>query len=86
MDINKLTHKSQEILQKTHDLAVSNQNQTIEPGHLVTLLGPSGCGKTTTLRMIAGLEILEKIEQIYRENPEALKNYKWKEVKPEVWS
>ena len=34
MDINKLTHKSQEILQKTHDLAVSNQNQTIEPGHL----------------------------------------------------
>jgi ABC-type Fe3+/spermidine/putrescine transport system ATPase subunit len=24
----------------------------------VTLLGPSGCGKTTTLRAIAGLEML----------------------------
>jgi iron(III) transport system ATP-binding protein len=30
----------------------------IEPGTLVTLLGPSGCGKTTTLRLIAGLEIV----------------------------
>ncbi|MCP4486707.1 MAG: ABC transporter ATP-binding protein [Gammaproteobacteria bacterium] len=31
---------------------------TIQSGELVTLLGPSGCGKTTTLRMIAGLELV----------------------------
>jgi iron(III) transport system ATP-binding protein len=38
--------------------AVKDISFKIEPGHLVTLLGPSGCGKTTTLRMIAGLEML----------------------------
>ena len=30
----------------------------IPPGTLATLLGPSGCGKTTTLRLIAGLEMV----------------------------
>ena len=39
-------------------LAVRNLNFSIEKGQLVTLLGPSGCGKTTTLRLIAGLEIV----------------------------
>jgi iron(III) transport system ATP-binding protein len=29
-------------------------------GELVSLLGPSGCGKTTTLRIIAGLERLDR--------------------------
>jgi multiple sugar transport system ATP-binding protein len=29
-------------------------------GEFVTLLGPSGCGKTTLLRMIAGLETIDK--------------------------
>jgi iron(III) transport system ATP-binding protein len=38
--------------------AVDDISFTIEPGTLVTLLGPSGCGKTTTLRLIAGLEIV----------------------------
>ncbi len=39
-------------------VAVSNVSFEVEAGHLVTLLGPSGCGKTTTLRMIAGLEMV----------------------------
>lgn len=38
--------------------AVDSVSLHIEAGTLVTLLGPSGCGKTTTLRMIAGLEMV----------------------------
>ncbi|TIL83571.1 MAG: ATP-binding cassette domain-containing protein, partial [Mesorhizobium sp.] len=38
--------------------AVNDISLFIEAGKLVTLLGPSGCGKTTTLRMIAGLEMV----------------------------
>ena len=38
--------------------AVRNLSVTIDHGKLVTLLGPSGCGKTTTLRLIAGLEMV----------------------------
>ena len=38
--------------------AVRDLSFTIEHGKLVTLLGPSGCGKTTTLRLIAGLEMV----------------------------
>jgi ABC-type sugar transport system ATPase subunit len=32
----------------------------IKNGEFVTLLGPSGCGKSTMLRMIAGLETIDK--------------------------
>ena len=39
-------------------VAVDNISLSVEAGTLVTLLGPSGCGKTTTLRMIAGLEMV----------------------------
>src|SRR5687767_9260528 len=39
-------------------VAVDDISFTIEPGTLCTLLGPSGCGKTTTLRLIAGLEMV----------------------------
>src|SRR5688500_19640330 len=38
--------------------AVDDISFSIERGTLVTLLGPSGCGKTTTLRLIAGLEMV----------------------------
>jgi len=38
--------------------AVDDISFSIEPGTLCTLLGPSGCGKTTTLRLIAGLEMV----------------------------
>ena len=41
-------------------VAVDNVSFEIEAGKLVTLLGPSGCGKTTTLRMIAGLEMVTR--------------------------
>jgi iron(III) transport system ATP-binding protein len=32
----------------------------IERGEFLSLLGPSGCGKTTTLRMVAGLERVDR--------------------------
>jgi iron(III) transport system ATP-binding protein len=41
-------------------VAVDDVSFEIEAGKLVTLLGPSGCGKTTTLRMIAGLEMVTR--------------------------
>lgn len=31
---------------------------SIDKGEFIVLVGPSGCGKTTTLRMIAGLEVM----------------------------
>jgi iron(III) transport system ATP-binding protein len=41
-------------------VAVNHVSFTIEPKQMVTLLGPSGCGKTSTLRLIAGLELVSE--------------------------
>jgi ABC-type sugar transport system ATPase subunit len=38
--------------------AVKDLNLTCQDGEFVALLGPSGCGKTTSLRMLAGLELI----------------------------
>jgi ABC-type Fe3+/spermidine/putrescine transport system ATPase subunit len=39
---------------------ISDLTLEIPSGEFVTLLGPSGCGKTTILRMIAGLETIDR--------------------------
>jgi len=41
-------------------VAVNNVDLEIEDLEFIVLVGPSGCGKTTTLRMVAGLETVDK--------------------------
>lgn len=40
--------------------SVDDLNLTINDGEFLVLVGPSGCGKSTTLRMLAGLEEVNK--------------------------
>ena len=40
--------------------AVKDLNLTCEDGEFLSLLGPSGCGKTSSLRMLAGLEVISE--------------------------
>jgi len=40
--------------------AIKDLSLDIRDGEFLVLLGPSGCGKTTTLRAIAGLEMLDR--------------------------
>jgi len=42
--------------------AVKNVTMQIRDGEFFSMLGPSGCGKTTSLRMIAGFELLTEGE------------------------
>lgn len=54
LEINSVTKK----FDKT--IALNDVNIDIKEGEFIFLLGPSGCGKTTLLRIIAGLEELDK--------------------------
>ncbi|MCT6811506.1 MAG: ATP-binding cassette domain-containing protein, partial [Bifidobacterium sp.] len=40
--------------------SVSDLSLDIKDGEFLVLVGPSGCGKSTTLRMLAGLEEVNK--------------------------
>ena len=40
--------------------SVDDLNMDIKDGEFLVLVGPSGCGKSTTLRMLAGLEEVNK--------------------------
>lgn len=42
------------------DTVIDDLALQIRSGEFMTILGPSGCGKTTLLRMIAGLESIDK--------------------------
>jgi NitT/TauT family transport system ATP-binding protein len=41
-------------------VAIEAVSLAFDKGELVSLLGPSGCGKTTLLRIVAGLETLDR--------------------------
>jgi multiple sugar transport system ATP-binding protein len=43
-------------------IAVKDFNLEIQDKEFIVLVGPSGCGKSTTLRMIAGLEEIDRGE------------------------
>ena len=48
--------------------ALNNLNFSIKDSSIVSVLGPSGCGKTTLIRVIAGLESVQKGEIFLEDN------------------
>ena len=56
LDIKQLSHSFGE------KEALTNLNFSIDNNSIVSVLGPSGCGKTTLIRLIAGLEQIQKGE------------------------
>ena len=63
LDIKDLHHNYGDVQ------ALNKLNFSIKKNSIVSILGPSGCGKTTLIRVIAGLEEIQKGE-IYIEDAE----------------
>ena len=51
--------------QFSNNKGISNNNWQINKGEIVGFIGSNGCGKTTTLKIIAGLQIVDEGEVIY---------------------
>ena len=68
LDVKELSHSFGEIE------ALTNLNFSIENNSIVSVLGPSGCGKTTLIRLIAGLEHIQKGEIFLEKSLVANKN------------
>ena len=68
LDVKQLSHYFGE------KEALSNLNFSIENNSIVSVLGPSGCGKTTLIRLIAGLEQIQKGEIFLEKSLVANKN------------
>ena len=68
LDVKQLSHYFGE------KEALTNLNFSIENNSIVSVLGPSGCGKTTLIRLIAGLEHIQKGEIFLEKSLVADKN------------
>ena len=68
LDIKNLHHSYGELE------ALNNLNFSIENNSIISVLGPSGCGKTTLIRLIAGLEQIQKGEIFLEKSLVANKN------------
>ena len=62
LDVKNLHHSYGEVE------ALNNLNFSIKDSSIVSVLGPSGCGKTTLIRVIAGLESVQKGEIFLEDN------------------
>ena len=68
LDVKQLSHSFRE------KEALTNLDFSIENNSIVSVLGPSGCGKTTLIRLIAGLEQIQKGEIFLEKSLVANKN------------
>ena len=62
LDVKNLHHSYGEVE------ALNNLNFSIKDSSIVSVLCPSGCGKTTLIRVIAGLESVQKGEIFLEDN------------------